>query len=85
MSSIPFRSIASFIDWNHHAKKEEPNGVTITPNGTRVYVANQFDDTVFVITTTNNQVIATIKNRRISVNPSSMVFSFFSLKSLASF
>ncbi|WP_415803453.1 YncE family protein, partial [Bacillus albus] len=37
-----------------------PNGVAITPNGTRVYVANQRDDNVSVIDTAINTVIDTV-------------------------
>lgn len=37
-----------------------PQGVAITPNGTRVFVVNSGDNTVSVINTATNKVIATI-------------------------
>lgn len=37
-----------------------PYGVAVTPDGARVYVANQFSDTVSVISTATNTVIATV-------------------------
>ena len=38
---------------------KEPNGIAISPNGTRVYVANGGSETVSVIDTATNQVTAT--------------------------
>lgn len=43
-----------------------PIGVAITPNGRRVYVANQLDNTVSVIDTSKNKVIATV---RVGIRP----------------
>lgn len=37
-----------------------PYGVGVTPDGARVYVANQFSDTISVISTATNTVIATL-------------------------
>jgi len=37
-----------------------PVGVAFTPDGSKAYVANQFDDTVSVIATASNTVVATI-------------------------
>lgn len=37
-----------------------PTGVAVTPDGTRVYVANDYDDIVSVIDTANNTVTAAI-------------------------
>jgi len=37
-----------------------PLGVSVTPDGRKVYVANDFDNTVSVIDTATNTVIATI-------------------------
>src|SRR5207237_8291911 len=38
-----------------------PTGLAVTPDGTRVYVANDYDDTVSVIDTAKNKVIATVQ------------------------
>jgi YVTN family beta-propeller protein len=40
---------------------QDPNGVAITPDGTRAYVANQRDGTASVIDTAHNKVVATIR------------------------
>ncbi|MCB0533324.1 MAG: beta-propeller fold lactonase family protein [Saprospiraceae bacterium] len=37
-----------------------PQGVSVSPNGTRVYISNTFDDNVSVIDATTNTVIATV-------------------------
>jgi YVTN family beta-propeller protein len=37
-----------------------PNGVAVTPDGTRAYVTNTIDGTVSVISTASNKVVATI-------------------------
>ena len=37
-----------------------PNGVAVTPDGTKVYVANQGSNTVSVIDTATNNVTATV-------------------------
>src|SRR5687768_17451651 len=37
-----------------------PNSIAISPDGARVYVTNELDDTVSVISTASNTVIATI-------------------------
>jgi YVTN family beta-propeller protein len=44
-------------------------GVAVNPAGTRIYVTNQFDDTMLVIDTAANTVIASIT---VGDNPSGM-------------
>ncbi|MBI3962860.1 MAG: YncE family protein [Deinococcus sp.] len=41
--------------------REAPLGVAGSPDGSRVYVTNQFDSTVSVIDTTSNRVTATVR------------------------
>jgi YVTN family beta-propeller protein len=39
---------------------DHPDGIAVTPNGSYVYVANAYDDTVSVIQTSDNTVVDTI-------------------------
>ncbi len=39
---------------------EDPRGVAMSPDGTRLYVVNKEDDTLSVIRTSTNTVLATI-------------------------
>jgi YVTN family beta-propeller protein len=39
---------------------KNPRGLTLSPNGTRLYVANRMDDTIGVIDTANHKLIETI-------------------------
>ena len=39
---------------------KNPRGITLSPDGHRLYVANRMDDTIAVIDTTKNQVLSTI-------------------------
>jgi YVTN family beta-propeller protein len=51
-----------------------PVGVAFTPDGSKAYVANQFDNTVSVIAAASNTVVATI-----NVGPSPIAFGIFIL------
>ncbi len=61
-------STVSAIDTTTNAVTAEiavgagPLGIAITPDGTRAYVANNFDNSVSVIDTAKNSVVATISN-----------------------
>jgi len=48
----------------------DPRGVTVSPDGTRVYIANSFDNTVSVINTAADTVVATIQ---VGVDPYGIV------------
>lgn len=48
----------------------EKGGVAVTPNGRRVYMTNTFSDTVLVMSTQSNRVIATIP---VGMNPIGIV------------
>jgi YVTN family beta-propeller protein len=49
-----------------------PVGVAFTPDGSKAYVANQFDHTVSVIATATNTVVATV-----AVGTSPIAFGIF--------
>ena len=51
-----------------------PVGIAITPDGSKAYVANQFDNTVSVIATATNTVVTTI-----GVGSSPIAFGIFIL------
>jgi YVTN family beta-propeller protein len=55
-----------------------PVGVAFTPDGSKAYVANQFDHTVSVIATASNTVVATIE-----VGTSPIAFGIFILPTFA--
>jgi YVTN family beta-propeller protein len=55
-----------------------PVGVAFTPDGSKAYVANQFDHTVSVIATASNTVVATI-----DVGASPIAFGIFILPRFA--
>jgi YVTN family beta-propeller protein len=56
-----------------------PVGVAITPDGTHVYVANAFSDTVSVIATATNTVVATVPVGRdpfgVAITPGPVTFA----------
>jgi YVTN family beta-propeller protein len=56
-----------------------PVGVAFTPDGSKAYVANQFDNTVSVIATASNTVVATI-----DFGTSPIAFGIFILPRFAS-
>ena len=53
----------------HHSRRHSPQLIAVSPDGTRVYVANQGSDTVSVINTATNTVVATISAGSQPVGP----------------
>ena len=49
-----------------------PQGITVSPNGTFAYVANELSNTISVINTATNAVIATIP---VGIRPRIIVFT----------